>query len=185
MIDNEFIVTELGITDPYPNDLLEITTKFTMAFYYCEKNFFSRTCYVGGARTYASDILRRVGVDCNHLINNVFLYFKDRYLLFPGASDRLYFLIMENGNSERRDLRVNIENYLSNSEGNFERMLAVCLTVIIRLRHNLLHANKYEAMLSDANDQIELLTNAYDLLADLLLKTNNRSRRTPPATLEN
>jgi hypothetical protein len=50
--------------------------------------------------------------------------------------------------------------------------------VAIRLRHNLLHENKYDAMLNDSEEQVILLTTAYDLLADLLLKTNNRSMAT-------
>lgn len=42
MIDISFIITELGVRNPYPNNFLEILTKFTISFYYCEKIFLTQ-----------------------------------------------------------------------------------------------------------------------------------------------
>lgn len=177
MIDNSFIINELGVRNPYPNDLLEISTKFTIAFYYCEKLFFDTDGRFANSGNYACKILRLVEHDCNTAITTAFEYFRDRYTGTELARLKLQALTT---NTSFRDGGYNsvIETGLNNLFSNNEQKLVVCLMVIIRLRHNLLHANKYDAMLNDSEEQLILLTIAYDLLADLLLKTNNRAMAT-------
>lgn len=176
MISNDFIHKELGIAKPISESLLEISTKFTMAFYYSEKLFFSRNASTREAKRYSSIILSKVGGACSKEIDHAFDYFRQRYTSDSGYQMRLYALTMEQSESSPHQLSSCIEEYLRNSKGDPEKMLAVCLTVIIRLRHNLLHANKYESMMKSAKEQEELLGVGYSLLSSLVYAVNNTKK---------
>ncbi|WP_414162863.1 hypothetical protein ACMGGS_12095 [Superficieibacter sp. BNK-5] len=171
MIDNSFIVDELGFSELYSIELLEISMKFTMAYYYCEDVFFNRYCRIAYAENYSQKILDLIGDSSSKEILKAFTYFKQRYLLGGNAQDRIYALTMES-NGDSHNLSDKMTNYFSDEGGDVEKMLSVNLMVIIRLRNNLLHANKYEAMNNNPNDQTELLSVAYSLLASLLYSSN-------------
>lgn len=175
MINNDFIATELGVAEPFPESLLEVSTKFTMAFYYSENMFFSRDASTRRCRDYSLYILSIINDVCSEKINDAFDYFKERYTSSEGSLNRLYALTMESDEGPKR-LSIAIENDLLEAKGDLQRMLAVCLAIIIRLRHNLLHANKYEAMMNSPNEQEELLSSGYELMASLLRASNSNKK---------
>jgi hypothetical protein len=173
-MDNGFITKELGENHPYPEELFEIAMKFTMAFYYSEKHFFSRFCSIRNSDQYSKSILDIVKDDCNPTIADVFDYFKRRYVSGDRARERLHALTMQEEGEDLSGWAEKIDAYLNNAEGNVEAMLSVCLMVVIRLRHNLLHANKYEVMSGEPKEQEELIGKGYSLLASLLSARNKR-----------
>ena len=174
-MDNNFITKELGEKHPYPQELFEVAMKFTMAFYYCENHFFSRYCNIKNSDNYSIDILAIVKDDCNTVIADTFQYFKGRYADGERARERLHALTMQEEGGDLSGWAKTIDDYLKRSEGNVVAMLSVCLMVIIRLRHNLLHANKYEAMSGEPSEQQQLISKGYSLLASLLSAKNKNS----------
>lgn len=173
-MDYGFIVDELGVRHPYPPELIEISMKFTMAFYYSEKLFFSRFCNIRNSDQYSKNILDIVKDDCNPAIADVFEYFKRRYVSGDRARERLHALTMQEEGEDLSGWAEKIDAYLKQAEGNVEAMLSVCLMVVIRLRHNLLHANKYEVMSGEPKEQEELIGKGYSLLSSLLSARNKR-----------
>ncbi|MFP2414075.1 hypothetical protein [Citrobacter braakii] len=174
-MDNGFITKELGEKHPYPEELFEIAMKFTMAFYYCEKHFFSRFCNIRNSDHYSKFILDIVKDDCNQAIADVFEYFKGRYVNGDRARERLHALTMQEEGEDLSGWAETIDVYLNRAEGDVEAMLSVCLMVIIRLRHNLLHANKYEVMSGEPKEQEVLIGKGYSLLSSLLSARNKRT----------
>lgn len=174
-MDYSFIVDELGVRHPYPPELIEISMKFTMAFYYSEKFFFSRFCNIRNCDQYSKSILDKVKDDCNPAIADVFEYFKHRYVTGDRARDRLHALTMQKEGENLSGWAEKIDAYLNKAEGNVEAMLSVCLMVVIRIRHNLLHANKYEVMSGEPSEQQQLISKCYSLLASLLSARNKNS----------
>lgn len=173
-MDNVFITKELGENHLYPEELFEIAMKFTMAFYYSEKYFFARFCSIRNSDQYSKNILDIVKDDCNPEIADVFEYFKCRYVSGDRARERLHALTMQEEGEDLSGWAEKIDSYLNNAEGNVEAMLSVCLMVVIRLRHNLLHANKYEVMSGEPKEQEKLIGKGYSLLASLLSARNKR-----------
>lgn len=90
------------------------------------------------------------------------------------AHHRLHALTMQDQGGDLTGLAKDIYGYLKNADGNIHAMLSVCLMVIIRLRHNLLHANKYEAMSGEPEEQKELINRGYLLLSSLLFASNTK-----------
>lgn len=174
LMDNSFITKELGERNPYPKELYEVSMKFTMAFYYCEEHFFSRYCSIRESDTYSSRILSIVEDECSPVIIDTFKYFQGRYMEGEMARHRLHALTMQEEGGDLTGYAESIYRYLENADGNIHAMLTVCLMVIIRLRHNLLHANKYEAMIGEPEEQKVLLNRGYLLLSSLLFARNTK-----------
>ncbi|HBK2596528.1 hypothetical protein [Escherichia coli] len=174
LMDNSFITKELGERNPYPKELYEISMKFTMAFYYCEDHFFSRRCSIRESDTYSNRILSIVEDECSPVITETFKFFQGRYMEGEMARHRLYALTMQEEGGDLTGLAEAIYRNLENSDGDIHAMLSVCLKVIIRLRHNLLHANKYEAMIGEPEEQKILINRGYMLLSSLLFARNTK-----------
>lgn len=90
------------------------------------------------------------------------------------ARHRLYALTMQEEGGGLTGLAEAIYRNLEDSDGDIHAMLSVCLKVIIRLRHNLLHANKYEAMIGEPEEQKILINRGYMLLSSLLFARNTK-----------
>ncbi|ADU69473.1 conserved hypothetical protein [Pantoea sp. At-9b] len=160
-----FIQEELGVEQNLPHDLVESSMKYVMAFYYSEDRFFNRNVQFRQSENYSSDILHSLKSDCDELIENTFLYFKNRYLQPDDANHRLYALTMSQ-DKENSPFRT-LSRYLTQSES-IEDKLTTCLMICIRVRHNIFHANKYEAMNNEPETQNELIKKCYLLLSSLL-----------------
>lgn len=166
MMDYSFIAEELGVKNSYPDVLMNASMKFMMAFYFSEVRFFQRNVTFRMSDDYAENILNSTGKACEKQIDEVFEYFKDRYLTADNASHRLHALTMTDGEHENSQYKV-IGGYLTNADSP-KTKLSACLKICMRIRHNLFHANKYESMIKDPKEQAELITKSYQLLSCLL-----------------
>lgn len=166
MIDISFIQDEFGINPPLPEDLVQSSFRFMMAFYYCEERFFKRYCQFTEAPDYAHRIIGCQKSDPSQEIDVAFQFLHKRYISSSDSDHRRFALVSALRNPSPSE--QSIKDSLCSADGSAHSKLTASLYVIIRLRHNLFHANKFEAMSDDPEGQKVLLDHAADLLGYLL-----------------
>lgn len=166
MINTDFMARDFGIENPFPDDLMQVSVKFMMAFYYCEERFFHRYCQFRDAESYVTRILAGQQEDPSVQIESAFQFFRERYITNADAAERRRALVSSLPNPTPQD--NTIETSFLHADGRLHSKLLASMYVIIRLRHNLFHANKYEAIHNDPDGQRVLISHAADLLGHLL-----------------
>ncbi|BEO80416.1 hypothetical protein SMTE5_14470 [Serratia marcescens] len=168
MIDIAFIHEEFGINPPLPESIVQSSLRFMIAFYYCENKFFQRYCQFNEVPNYAQNIIQNQKEDPSNNIDLAFQFFHKRYSSNVDANNRRFALVSSLTNPKKS--LDTIEESLLQAEADHDpySKLIASLYIIVRLRHNLFHANKYEAINDDPEGQRILLDNATNLLGYLL-----------------
>jgi hypothetical protein len=164
MIDTSRIPKMFNVNKNLPEHLLQTIFDFTMGFYYAEIRIFDRRASIYHSDTYANQLLRQSEAYPIET-NDVFRFFKERYMEPAIGPERLWALC--NGQKDAREL---IQGALGKETPSDADKISAVFMVIIRLRHNLFHANKGESLNEDPEGQDILIKTARDYLSVCLSK---------------
>lgn len=169
MISTEFLKRDFGIENPPPDELMQSAFRFMMAFFYCEERLFGRKCGFWRSDRYARQIHARMAKDSVD-IDPYYSYFKNRYITGDSADSRILALVPTDAR-DHDDAINKLNDIFSVNDDSYDRKLEAVICVTIRLRNNLFHANKYNAINNDPAGQEELLRLAADFYAEILVRT--------------
>lgn len=164
MIKHEHIQELFGARTPLSEEILQSVFDFTMAFYYAEKRFFSKFAKLDDTGKYA-DFLLSADEAGDIDTNSFFIFFQNRYTVGPNYYDRLSALADYQGPTRRKILEA-----LEAPNPTEKQKISAVLKVIIRLRHNIFHANKAPALEADPVEQRILIDLAVKYLSLWLRK---------------
>ena len=164
MIRHEHIQELFGARNPLSEEVLQSVFDFTMAFYYAESRLFSKFAKLDDTDDYADYLLSKdEGGDID--TNSFFNFFHHRYIEGPGSYEKLYALADYQGGTRRKLLAA-----LEVPNPTEKQRISAVLKVIIRLRHNIFHANKAPALEGDPVEQRILIDLAVRYLSQWLRK---------------
>ncbi len=164
MIRHNHIQELFGARNPLSEEILQSVFDFTMAFYYAESRFFSKFAKLDETDNYADFLLSKDehgDIDTN----SFFSFFHHRYILGPDSFEKLYALADYQGETRRKILLA-----LEAPNPSEKQKISAVLKVIIRLRHNIFHANKAPALEADPDEQRILIDLAVRYLSQWLRK---------------
>lgn len=159
MVDTSAINEKFGVRENLSEELLQALFEFMMGFYYAEKRFFRLGASITQTNIYAEKMRSRVESDPSNS-DEMFKYFKQRYIDNEDASYRLNGLTP----NKPRDMEI-IEIALSKDNPSELDMISANLMVLIRLRHNIFHANKFSSLEEEPEEQRRLIQTSVDYLS--------------------
>ncbi|KEY58484.1 hypothetical protein [Serratia sp. DD3] len=147
-INIEHIPELLGINGDIGEKVLQALFEFTLVFSLAEQRLMDGYAKGANSEKYASIL-----VDDNDInAEQQFEYFKERYISAGDATNRLESLC-----PHARE-KTEIYNALNKQEPSRVEMANAVMKIAIRLRHNLFHGRKWEYMLREQEDNLNMVT---------------------------
>ncbi|MEG5841730.1 hypothetical protein UXO68_14425 [Enterobacter mori] len=159
MISAEGLQRLLNLPEPPSEELMDVYLQFTMIFPRVEQRFFGGFATCGESLVYARNLVNAG----REIPNELFLNFRQRYILNNDAQDRLSALCF----GRERD-RQGINSGLQHEAAEDLNTMSTVVKIVIRIRNNLLHGNKDAYLFVDSHEQVQLLRSCVRFLQGVL-----------------
>ncbi|WP_456071507.1 hypothetical protein [Enterobacter quasiroggenkampii] len=159
MISAEELQRLLNLTEPPTEELMDVYLQFSMIFPRVEQRFFGGFAKCEDSSAYAQTL-----IDAEvEVPNELFQFFKQRYILNQDAQQRLAALSF----GRVRD-RQGIINGLQKADAADLDIMSTVVKIVIRIRNNLFHGNKDAYLYSESEEQVQLLRSCVRFLQGIL-----------------